>query len=102
MGRTIPSFRQAVWLEYRKWKPFRNALDKSDRKLFDEIWELTALYNSAMSYCANPIRIYLILMSMLLYNYQQLTALENSVKEIDNILCTYANTPTAAISPYLE
>jgi hypothetical protein len=67
MGRTIPSFRQALWLEYRRWKLFRHALDKSDRKLFDETWDLTALYNSAMSYAANPIRIYPILMSMLLH-----------------------------------
>jgi hypothetical protein len=84
MGRTIPSFRQAVWLEYRRWKPFRQALDKSDRKLFDEMWELTALYNSAMSYCANPVRIFPILMSMLFYNYQQLTALGNTVAELDS------------------
>ena len=83
MGRTISSFRQAVWLEYRKWKAFRTALDKSDRKLFDQMWELTALYNSAMSYRANPVRIYPILMPMLLYNYQQLTALENTIKELD-------------------
>ena len=84
MGRTVPSFRQAIWMEYRQWKPFRIALDKSDRKLFDQMWDLTALYNSAKSYFANPIRIYPILMSMLLYNYQQLTDLENSVKVIDS------------------
>jgi hypothetical protein len=32
MGRTIPSFRIALEMEERRWKPFRNALDKSDRK----------------------------------------------------------------------
>ena len=82
MGRTIPSFRQAVWLEYRRWKPFRQALDKSDRKLFDEMWELTALYNSAMSYCANPIRIYPILMTMLLHNFLQLKDMENEIGQL--------------------
>ncbi len=83
MGRTIPSFRQAVWIEYREWKPFRQALDKSDRKLFDDMWELTALYNSAISYCANPVRIYPILISMLLHNYQQLKSLEETVTELE-------------------
>jgi len=40
MGRTIPSFRLASVEEERKWKVFRNALDKSDRKLFDEMFSV--------------------------------------------------------------
>ncbi|MDW0245131.1 MAG: hypothetical protein QOC38_08030 [Nitrososphaeraceae archaeon] len=32
MGRTIPSYRIATEIEKRKWKPFREALDKSERK----------------------------------------------------------------------
>jgi hypothetical protein len=32
MGRTIPSFRIALAVEKEEWKPFRNALDKRDRK----------------------------------------------------------------------
>ena len=39
MGRTIPSFRIALAMEKEDWKPFRNALDKKDRKEFDEMWE---------------------------------------------------------------
>ena len=34
MGRIIPSFRIALALEKEDWKPFRNALGKSDRKKF--------------------------------------------------------------------
>jgi hypothetical protein len=34
MGRTIPSFRIALEMEKAVWRPFRNALDKSDRKKF--------------------------------------------------------------------
>jgi hypothetical protein len=34
MGRTIPSFRIVLAMEEREWKPFHNALDKSDRKKF--------------------------------------------------------------------
>ncbi len=26
-------------MEKKDWKPFRNALDKSDRKKFDEMWD---------------------------------------------------------------
>jgi hypothetical protein len=40
MGRTIPSFRTALAMEKEDWKPFRNALDKSDRKKFDEMFDI--------------------------------------------------------------
>jgi hypothetical protein len=50
MGRTIPSFRIALTIEEGEWKPFRNALDKSDRKKFDEMFDIPRLYISACSY----------------------------------------------------
>jgi hypothetical protein len=34
MGRTISSFRIALEMEERDWKPFRNALDKPGAKKF--------------------------------------------------------------------
>jgi len=37
MGRTIPSYRLASERERRKWKIFRQELDKSERKIFDEL-----------------------------------------------------------------
>jgi hypothetical protein len=52
MGRTIPSFRIALALEEVEWKkPFCNALNKSDRKKFDEmLYDMPRLYISACSY----------------------------------------------------
>jgi hypothetical protein len=38
MGMTIPSFRLASLEEDREWNVFRNALDKSDRRIFDEMY----------------------------------------------------------------
>jgi hypothetical protein len=51
MGRTIPSFRIELKTEERdRKKPFRNALDKSERKKFeDEMFEIPRLYISACS-----------------------------------------------------
>ena len=63
MGRTIPSFRIASVMEENEWKPFRNSLDKSDRKKFDQMFSVAHLYNSVSSYAANPIRINPIFMS---------------------------------------
>jgi hypothetical protein len=31
MGRTVPSFRIALAMEKKEWKPFRSALDKSEK-----------------------------------------------------------------------
>jgi hypothetical protein len=37
MGRIVPSYRIAAERERRKWKLFRDQLDKSERKTFDEM-----------------------------------------------------------------
>jgi hypothetical protein len=82
MGRTIPSFRLALEMEKEDWQPFRNALDKSDRKLFDDMFDVPRLYTSACSYAAIPVRLYPILMSILLHNFEELT---RSISEVERI-----------------
>ena len=82
MGRTIPSFRMALGMEQEDWKPFRNALDKSDRKKFDDMWDIPRLYTSACSYAPNPVRLYPILMSILLHHFKELT---ECIKEVERI-----------------
>jgi hypothetical protein len=47
MGRTVPSYRIASEIEIWKWRPFRKALDKQDRKVFDEMLSIPRFYNSA-------------------------------------------------------
>src|SRR5215216_1334592 len=83
MGRTIPSFRIALAMEKEDWKPFRNALSKSDRKEFDEMWELTKFYISACSNSVQYVRLHPILMSIFLYHYKQLTACISEVERIE-------------------
>jgi len=80
MGRTIPSFRLASGEEEREWKVFRNALDKSDRKKFDEMFSISHLYNSACSYAANPIRIRPISMSIIFHHYKKLLSISKQMK----------------------
>jgi hypothetical protein len=43
--------------EKKQWKEFRQALNKSDRKAFDNMFLAASLYNSACSYTARSIRI---------------------------------------------
>ncbi|MDQ4066075.1 MAG: hypothetical protein M3114_00635 [Thermoproteota archaeon] len=83
MGRTIPSFRIALELEKAEWKPFRNALDKSDRKKFDEMWDIPRWYISACSNSVQYVRLHPILMSILLYHYKQLTECISEVERME-------------------
>jgi hypothetical protein len=58
MGRTIRPFRIALAMEKEEWKPFRNALDKSDRKKFDEMmFDNTRFYISAYSNSVQYVRL---------------------------------------------
>ena len=83
MGRTIPSFRIAAVLEEKEWKQYRKYLDKKDRKVFDNMFSIARLYNSACSYATNPIRIYPIMMSIIFHLYK--TSLnKSSFKSVDD------------------
>ncbi|MGB6593665.1 MAG: hypothetical protein WBE68_19365 [Candidatus Nitrosopolaris sp.] len=82
MGRTIPSFRIASVMEEKEWRQFRNALDKSDRKKFDQMFSIGHLYNSASSYAAKPIRIQPIFMSILFHHYKQLLKLSQQINKM--------------------
>jgi hypothetical protein len=53
MGRTIPSFRITLAMEKEEWKPLRNALDKSDRKKFDDMFDISRFY---ISTCSNSVQ----------------------------------------------
>jgi hypothetical protein len=81
LGRTIPSYRIATEIEKRKWKPFREALDKSERKMFDEMMSYSRLYTVAGVMACKPVLIQPILMSIIFENYKQLKKMESKVRE---------------------
>ena len=76
MGRTIPSYRLASERERRKWKIFRQELDKSERKMFDEMMSYSRLYNAAGVTACKPVLIQPILMSIIFEHYKQLKKLK--------------------------
>jgi hypothetical protein len=79
MGRTIPSFRMASIEEQKEWKEFRRALDKKDRKVFDDMFSICHLYNSACSFVAKPIRIHPIFMSIIFHHYKKLEKIKEEL-----------------------
>ncbi len=83
MGRTIPSFRIALEMEKEEWKPFRNALDRSDRKKFDEMFDIPRFYISACSYSVQYVRLHPILISIVFHHYKQLRECISEVEEIE-------------------
>jgi hypothetical protein len=72
MGRTIPSYRIASQIKIWKWRPFRKALDKRDRKVFGEMLSIPRFYNSAGTMACRPVLIHTIIMSIIFEHYKQL------------------------------
>jgi hypothetical protein len=67
-----------------EWKPFRNALDKSEGKKFDdEMFDIPRLYISACANSVQYVRLHPILMSILLYDYKQLTECISEVERTE-------------------
>jgi hypothetical protein len=83
MGRTIPSITLAMREEIEGWKPFRMALDKADRKAFDNMTDIPHLYRSSCMMSANPIVIHPIFMSIIFHHYKQLHDLVTRVECLD-------------------
>ncbi|HET9356988.1 MAG TPA: hypothetical protein VFN98_02745 [Nitrososphaeraceae archaeon] len=82
MGRTIPSFRIASVMEKEEWKAFRKALDKGDRKVFDDMFAISILYNSASVYSAKFVRIHPIFMSIIFHHYKQLLRISEELNQM--------------------
>ena len=81
MGRTIPSYRLASERERRKWKIFREQLDKSERKSFDEMMSYSRLYNTSGVMVCKPVLLHPILMSIIFEHYKQLDTIQRSVEK---------------------
>lgn len=70
MGRTMPSFRIAHMQEQARWREFRKHLDKSDRRILDELFDVSRLYISACACSTKPVRIHPIFIAMLFHCYK--------------------------------
>lgn len=82
MGRTIPSFRTAEAQETAEWKPFRNALPKSERATFDDMLGSAMLYTSASSAAVRPSKFEGMAMAIIFYHYMTLARTATKVSQI--------------------
>src|SRR3712207_3109259 len=84
MGRTVPSFRIVVAEEKQEWKSFRNALDKSERKEFDEMWDIPRLYIAACSNSVQLVPFHPIAISILFHHYNELIECRKQIEHMNN------------------
>ncbi len=82
MGRTVPSFRMVLAQEKKEWKPFRNALDKKERKEFDEMWDIARNYVSACSNSVQLVPLQPIIISILFHHYKVLNECMGEVETL--------------------
>ncbi|WP_420545399.1 hypothetical protein [Nitrosopumilus sp.] len=75
MGRTVPSFRHALYQEQSTWRQFRLALDRKECKIFDEMFTISRLYISASMMSCKPIRLHPILLSIIFHHFKQISRL---------------------------
>ena len=77
MGRTIPSFRRGAEIERAKWNLFRQELDNSERKMFDEMMTYSRMHNAPGVMACKPVLLQPIIMSIIFEHYKQLKNMEN-------------------------
>jgi hypothetical protein len=80
MGRTIRSFKIALAMEKEEWKPFRNALDKKEKRDFDDMFDTPKLYICACSNSCQLVPLHPIVMSILYHQYKEL---KECIKQVE-------------------
>jgi hypothetical protein len=71
-------------MEKAEWKPFSNALDKSERNEFDDMFDIPRLYLSACSNSVQLVPLHPIIMSILFHHYKELIQLISEVEQIES------------------
>jgi hypothetical protein len=85
MGRTVPSFRNVIASERKEWKPFRDALDKKERKEFNEMWDVAKLYISACSNSVQLVPLHPIIISILFQHYKEMKECSKQIEEMQQL-----------------
>ncbi len=82
LGKTVPSYRQALESEIEKWKGFRKALRGKDKEAFDMMMNACRRYASAAGMATRPVLSEAMLMSILL---KQQTMLQEIKEKLDHL-----------------
>ena len=86
MGRTVPSYRQALEAGIERWKGFRKGLRNKDAEAFDQMMNACRLFASAGSMATRPILLEAMLMSILLHQEKAITEIREKLDKLEKQL----------------
>ena len=86
MGRTVPSYRQALEAEIERWKGFRKGLRNKDAEAFDRMMNACRLFASAGRMATRPVLLEAMLMSILLYQEKAITEIREKLDRLEKQL----------------
>lgn len=82
MGRTVPTMTQIVAQEEANFAPFRRALRKEDRAIFDRLFAAARHHTAPAAYLSRSVPFEVILLAMLLEMAKHVDALRAQVEAL--------------------
>jgi hypothetical protein len=82
MGKTLPPFSQLIEYERRRWAPFKQALPKEDRALFDQLFDCAKLHIQAGVMVSRPWPFETIIMAIVLEHQKRVEHLGRLLDEL--------------------
>ncbi len=86
MGRTVPSYRQALESEIERWKGFRKGLRSKDAEAFDRMMNACRMFASAGSMATRPILLEAMFMSILLHQEEAIVEIKEKLVKLEKQL----------------
>lgn len=86
MGRTVPSYRQALEAEIARWEGFRKALRGKELEAFDKMMNACRVHASAAGMATRPILAEAMFMSILLSQQQEIMEIKESLERLEKQL----------------
>lgn len=86
MGRTIPSYRQALDAEIARWEGFRKALRGKELEAFDKMMNACRVHASAGGMATRPILAEAMFMSILLNQQKEIMEITESLERLEKQL----------------
>jgi hypothetical protein len=82
MGRTVPTLRNVVEVEIKKWREFRRALREREKQAFDRLMDKIRSHASAAGYMVNSNPFESMIFSILLEQEIEIQELRREIEEL--------------------
>ena len=86
MGRTVPSYRQALEAEITRWEGFRKALRGKELEAFDRMMNACRAYASAGGMATRPVLTEAMFMCILLSQQKEIMEIKESLERLEKQL----------------